>query len=100
MNVDQFALEFANRELAEFDLWKEFPNDKELAVGVVDVKNYYIETSEDVAERIRPFLNVVDPAKLTITPDCGFSQTARFAARAKLKAMVAGADIVRRELGG
>ena len=44
MHVSQFALEFANREMAEISLWQEFPNDKELAVGVVDVKNYYIET--------------------------------------------------------
>lgn len=100
LNADQFALEFANRELAEADLWGEFANEKELAVGVIDVKNYYIETPQDVAERIRRFLKVVEPAKLTITPDCGFSQTARFAARAKLKAMVAGTDIIRRELGG
>jgi len=100
MRADQFALEFANREMAEHDLWKEFPNDKELAVGVVDVKNYYVETPDDVAERIRPFLKVIDPGKLTVTPDCGFSQTARFVARAKLKAMVAGAEIVRHEIRG
>ncbi len=100
MHADQFALEFANREMAEYDLWKEFPNDKELAVGVIDVKNSYVETAQDVAERIRPFLKVVDPARLTITPDCGFSQTARYVARAKLKAMVEGTEIVRRELAG
>src|SRR5260221_4884763 len=99
MKVDQFALEFANRELAEYDLWKELGSEKELAAGVIDVKNHYVETPQDVAERIRPFLKVVDPARLTLTPDCGFSQTARFVARAKLKAMVTGTEIVRRELG-
>jgi 5-methyltetrahydropteroyltriglutamate--homocysteine methyltransferase len=100
MHVSQFALEFANRELAELNLWQEFPNDKELAVGAVDVKNYYIETAEDVAERIRAALRYVAPDKLSITPDCGFSQTARWAARRKLVAMVEGAKIVRRELTG
>ncbi len=100
MHADQFALEFANREMAEFDLWKEFASEKELAAGVVDVKNSYVETAEDVAERIRPFLKVVDPTRLTITPDCGFSQTARFVARDKLKAMVAGTEVVRHELAG
>jgi len=64
------------------------------------VKNYYIETPEDVAGRIRIALQYVPPEKLTIVPDCGFSQTARWAARAKLKAMVDGARIVRRELTG
>ncbi|MCS6938376.1 MAG: methionine synthase [Roseiflexaceae bacterium] len=99
-HADQYALEFANRELAEIDLWREFPNEKELAAGLVDVKNYYIETPEDVAERIRVALRYVSPEKLTIVPDCGFSQTARWAARAKLKAMVEGTRIVRRELAG
>jgi 5-methyltetrahydropteroyltriglutamate--homocysteine methyltransferase len=99
-HADQYALEFANRELAEIDLWREFPSEKELAAGLVDVKNYYIETPEDVAERIRVALQYVAPEKLTIVPDCGFSQTARWAARAKLKAMVEGARMVRRELAG
>lgn len=100
VRAHQLALEFANRELAELDLWREFPSDKELAAGLVDVKNYYIETPEDVAERIRAALRYVPIEKLTVTPDCGFSQTARWAARAKLKSMVEGAKIVRRELAG
>ncbi len=100
MNVSQFALEFANREMAEIELWQEFPNDKQLAAGLVDVKNYYIEKPEDVAERIRIALKYVPADKLWVTPDCGFSQTARWAAKGKLKAMVEGAAIVRRELTG
>lgn len=100
VHADELALEFANREMAEIGLWREFPSDKTLAAGLVDVKNYYVETPEDVAERIRHALEVVSPEKLTITPDCGFSQTARWAARAKLRAMVEGTRIVRRELTG
>jgi len=99
MNASQYALEFANRELSEIDLWREFPTDKELAAGLVDVKNYYIEKPEEVAERIRTALKYVTPEKLSIVPDCGFSQTARWAARGKLKALVEGTKIVRRELG-
>jgi 5-methyltetrahydropteroyltriglutamate--homocysteine methyltransferase len=100
MNAQQYSLEFANRELSELELWKEFPNDKELAAGLVDVKNYYCETAEEVAQRIRTALQYVAADKLSITPDCGFSQTARWAAQRKLKAMVAGAKIVRYELTG
>ncbi len=99
-NFDQLALEFANREMAEIDLWREFPTNKELAAGLIDVKNYYIETPADVAERLRIALKYVKPEKLSITPDCGFSQTARWAAFAKLKSMVAGTEIIRRELAG
>lgn len=98
VRADELALEFANREMAEVELWSAFPSDKSLAVGVIDVKNYYVETPEDVAERIRRALKHVAPEKLVVVPDCGFSQTARWAARRKLQAMVAGAEIVRREL--
>ena len=98
--ADFLALEFANRELSEIALWREFPSDKVLAAGVMDVKNYHVETPDEIAERIRALLEFVAPDKLRIVPDCGLSQTARWAARAKLKAMVDGAKIVRRELAG
>jgi 5-methyltetrahydropteroyltriglutamate--homocysteine methyltransferase len=100
MHADQYALEFANREMAEIEIVREFPAGKELAAGLVDVKNYYVEKPEDVAERIRTVLKHFPAERLSITPDCGFSQTARWAARAKLKAMVDGTKIVREELAG
>jgi 5-methyltetrahydropteroyltriglutamate--homocysteine methyltransferase len=98
LRVDQLVLEYANRELAELPLLSEIAAHREIAVGLIDVKSYYIETPEDVAERIRRVLELVPVEKLSIVPDCGFSQTARWAARAKLRAMVAGARIVREEL--
>ena len=91
MRCDQYLLEFANREMAEIELWKEFPNDRELGCGVIDVKNYWCETPDVVAERIRTALKFVAPDKLWIVPDCGFSQTARWATKRKLAAMVEGA---------
>ncbi|HMO59281.1 MAG TPA: methionine synthase [Roseiflexaceae bacterium] len=100
VHAHQFALEFANRELTELELWQEFPSDIELAAGLIDVKNYYVESAEDVAERIRVALRYISPEKLSIVPDCGFSQTARWASRAKLRAMVDGTRIVRAELAG
>jgi 5-methyltetrahydropteroyltriglutamate--homocysteine methyltransferase len=100
LRVDQLVLEFANRELAELPLLREICAHKEVAVGLVDVKSYYIETPEDVAERIRSVLVYVPADRLSVVPDCGFSQTARWAARAKLNAMVEGTRLVRRELGG
>jgi 5-methyltetrahydropteroyltriglutamate--homocysteine methyltransferase len=100
LNVQQFVLEFANREMAEADLWQRFPNDCELAAGVVDVKNHIVEPVETIAERIRLLLKYVKPEKLSLVPDCGFSQTPRFLAFPKLCNLVKAATIVRRELGG
>ena len=96
--ADQLVLEFANREMIECDLWKEFAVEKELGAGVVDIKSFYVETPEDVAERIRMLLKYVSPEKLYISPDCGFFQLPRWITYLKLKAMVEGTMIVRKEL--
>ncbi len=69
------------------------------AVGIIDVKRYYIETPEDVADRVRLCLKYAPPDRLSFAPDCGLSQTARWAARQKLQNMVAGVNLVRKELG-
>lgn len=99
--TEELALEFANRELAELELAGEIARaGKTVAAGLVDVKNYYVETPEQVAERIRAVLRQVPAEQLVVTPDCGLSQTARWAARAKLKSMVEGARLCRKELGG
>jgi len=95
-----FALEYANREMAELELWSQYAGEREVAAGVIDVKSMYLETPEDVAERIRIVLKHVKPEKLYLTCDCGFSASSRGLARAKLNALVAGAAIVRKELTG
>jgi 5-methyltetrahydropteroyltriglutamate--homocysteine methyltransferase len=93
--VSQLALEFASREMAEVELAREIKPPMGLAVGLVDVKNTWIEPPELVAERLRQVLRHIDPERVHITPDCGFSQTARFIAAKKLAAMTAGVLLVR-----
>ena len=68
------------------------------AVGVVDVKSYYIETPKDVAERVKLCLKHAPADRLVFAPDCGLSQTARWAAKQKLANLVAGVNLVRTEL--
>lgn len=94
-HADQLVLEFANREFAELEICAELAAQRDLAIGVVDVKSYYIETPDDVAERIEQVLRHVPAERLTLVPDCGFSQTARWASRAKLLALGAGTRLVR-----
>jgi len=99
--VDELAMEFANREMAEIELLADVAAaGKTVAAGLVDVKNYFIETPELVADRVRRVLEFVEPQQLVVTPDCGFSQTARWAAREKLVSMVRGVALVRGELQG
>ena len=97
---DQFVFEFANRELKEADIYQLAGIDREFGVGVVDVKSFWVEPPEEIANRIRTFLTSVPAEKLWITPDCGFFQLPRWLCALKLKNMVAGTRIVRRELEG
>lgn len=96
---DQFLFEYANREMAELDLFKEYPPNREVGVGVVDVKAYQVESPEEVARRIRAALQWVPAERLWISPDCGFWEAPRHVAVGKMRAMVAGTRSVREELG-
>lgn len=98
MTVDEIHIEMANREFAEIELLAPFAEKMNVAVGIIDVKNYYIETVDDVVERIQRCLKCVPAEKLSVAPDCGLSQTARWAARKKLVNMVMGAKKVRESL--
>ena len=98
--IHQLALEFASREMAEIDLLRELPETMDVAVGLVDVKNTWVEPADLVAERLRLVLKHVDAARVSVTPDCGFSQTARYLANGKARAMADGVRKVRAEIAG
>jgi 5-methyltetrahydropteroyltriglutamate--homocysteine methyltransferase len=92
MDTDELHLEMASREFAELEVIEQVAAaGKDVGVGVIDVKSYYVESPEDVEERVRACLRHVPPERLSVSPDCGLSQTARWAARRKLESLVAGA---------
>jgi 5-methyltetrahydropteroyltriglutamate--homocysteine methyltransferase len=73
---------------------------KTIILGVIDLSDPQVETAETVAARIRRALPHVDPTKVIIAPDCGMKYLPRETAFGKMQAMVAGAAIVRAEMGG
>lgn len=99
MTVDEIHVEMASREYAELEIIGEIAQRHRVAVGIIDVKSYYIETPADVADRVRRCLQYAPPDRLAFAPDCGLSQTARWAARQKLNNLVTGVKLVRAELG-
>lgn len=99
MKVDEVHLEMASREFAEIEIIAEIAQTMDVAVGIVDVKSYYLETPQDIAERVKLCLQHAPADRLSFAPDCGLSQTARWAAKQKLQNMVAGVKAVRQELG-
>jgi len=98
LNADEIHLEMASREFAELELIGQIAAVRDVAVGIVDVKSYYIETPDDVVVRVRRCLEFAPAARLSLAPDCGLSQTARWAARRKLANLVEGVHRVRQEI--
>jgi 5-methyltetrahydropteroyltriglutamate--homocysteine methyltransferase len=96
--ADEMHVEMASREFAEIECLALIAQRMDAAVGIVDVKSYYVETPADIAERVQRCLQHAPAERLVFAPDCGLSQTARWAAQPKLKNMVAGVRAVRQKL--
>jgi 5-methyltetrahydropteroyltriglutamate--homocysteine methyltransferase len=88
-------LEFANREMAEIDLWQRCEMPQVLAAGVIDVKSAYRERPADVSARLRQIVAFCPVERLWAVPDCGFWETPRWLAYRKLEALVQGAAALR-----
>ena len=97
--VHQLTLEFARRGGEDIELFKEFNAPFNLGLGVIDVKTEDVESPELVAQHIRKALEFLPPENVKVLTDCGCFHLPRDVAFAKMKAMVDGAKIVRKELG-
>jgi 5-methyltetrahydropteroyltriglutamate--homocysteine methyltransferase len=77
----------------------ELLGDKDILLGAVDVATEAVETPEQVAAVIRQALRHVPAERLYPCTNCGMVPLPRAVARGKLRALGAGAALVRRELG-
>lgn len=98
LKVDELHVEMANREYAELEIIGEIAKRTDVAVGIIDVKSYFIETPEIIEEKVRACLEHASADRLVFAPDCGLSQTARWAAKQKLANMVEGVLRVRESI--
>jgi 5-methyltetrahydropteroyltriglutamate--homocysteine methyltransferase len=96
--VQQVSIETAQSKL-DCAVLEKLPG-KTILLGVLDLSDKNVETAETVAARIRRALPHVAAERLIIAPDCGLKYLPRETAFGKMKAMVEGAAIVRKELGG
>ncbi len=96
--IDQVSLECADSKvpLSVLGLLK----DKDVLVGAINVANNEIETPEKVAATLRAALEFVDPERIIACTNCGMAPMPRDVAEGKLKALGAGAALLRKELGG
>jgi len=95
--VQQISVETAQSKLDCSSLAK---LSKTIILGVIDLADMQVETPEAVAARIRRALPYVPAERLVIAPDCGMKYLPHDVAFGKLRAMVEGTKIVRRELQG
>ena len=105
--VKQWAWEFANRDTPDRDgytvlkLFKEYGDDREIGLGVVDVHRDEVEPPELVADRIlRASKYLGDPGRIWVNPDCGLRTRKLEVAYRKLESVVAGAALARTRLEG
>lgn len=96
--VDQLVLEFARKGDEDLPIIERSGWDRDLGLGVIDVKSHVVESPELVAARIHRALELVPPERLLVNPDCGLRNLPLDVATAKLRAMVEGAARVRATL--
>ncbi|HEX2197819.1 MAG TPA: hypothetical protein VHG88_04255 [Burkholderiales bacterium] len=95
--ASQISIEAAQPKL-DLSVLRELKK-KSIMLGVIDLGSEEVETPQKVAERIRAGLKAVPAERLVVAPDCGMKYLPREVAFSKLKALVDGAMLVRRELG-
>jgi 5-methyltetrahydropteroyltriglutamate--homocysteine methyltransferase len=92
----QISIETAQSNL-DCSVLKGLPG-KKILLGVIDLADKNVETPEVVANRIRRALPYINASDVLIAPDCGMKYLPREVAFGKLRAMVAGAQMVRAQL--
>jgi 5-methyltetrahydropteroyltriglutamate--homocysteine methyltransferase len=105
MNIDQLVLECATPRAGEMEVFKEYRNEKEIGLGVVNPRTDVIESPEEIVSKVKEILQFFDPDKVYLNPDCGFGTFAERnvntpeTAEKKLMAMVQAAALLRAEYG-
>jgi 5-methyltetrahydropteroyltriglutamate--homocysteine methyltransferase len=103
MNVDQLVLEMATPRAGEIEVFREYANEKEIGLGVVNPRTNEVEDPGTVIARTKSLLEWFDPEKIYLNPDCGFGTFAERSvntpetATAKLKAIADAAEDLRKQ---
>lgn len=103
MNVNQLVLEFATPRAGELEVFKEYRNEKEIGLGVVNPRTASVETPKAIVARVEEALRYFDPDEIYLNPDCGFGTFAErnvntgWIATRKMKAISQAAEMLRKK---
>jgi 5-methyltetrahydropteroyltriglutamate--homocysteine methyltransferase len=98
--IDEFVLDYANRGMDGVDFLKNLPANQGAQVGVLDIRTSAVERPDQIVERIKKVVAVVQPDKVALSTDCGMKPLSRMVAKMKLKALADAARTVRGQLMG
>ena len=93
-------MELSTPRAGEAAVLRSLPDDKRIAIGVVNQKLDAVESPEDIRRSIDLGLNLFGRERLLLTPDCGFATFAdnpvasANTAEAKLRAIAQARDLV------
>jgi 5-methyltetrahydropteroyltriglutamate--homocysteine methyltransferase len=103
MNIHQLVLEFATPRAGELEVFKEYRNEEEIGLGVVNPRTDEVESPAEIVARVKQLAKFYDPEKIFLNPDCGFGTFAERnvnsaeTAQRKLAAIAAAAQQLRKE---
>ena len=103
MNIDQLVLECATPRAGEMEVFKEYSNEWEVGLGVVNPRTDDIESPEEIVARVKELLQYFDADKIYLNPDCGFGtfaernvNTTEMAIK-KMRVIAQAAELIRAE---
>ena len=104
MDLDMVMFELCDPDEADMKMLGELPENLDVGVGCVKAKQNGIDTPEEIVGRVKKILEVVEPERVYMHPDCGFSPGAYWdvpleEAYEKLRNEVVAADMLRDEFG-
>ncbi|HKY77557.1 MAG TPA: vitamin-B12 independent methionine synthase, partial [Acidimicrobiia bacterium] len=98
--------ELATPRAGEIDVFKEYGNQKEIGIGVVNPRSDRVEEPAEIVARVEQLLEWFDPEKIFLNPDCGFGTFAERPlnppeiAAAKMRSIRVAAEQLRARHGG
>ncbi len=96
--VNNFDLEMSNSDLNLTQLFENNPFTKDISVGVIEVNSHIAEKKETVKKRSERVIEVLEPNKVWIDPDCGLKTRTKKEAKEKLESMVKATKEARKEI--
>jgi 5-methyltetrahydropteroyltriglutamate--homocysteine methyltransferase len=86
--VKNLDLEFANSNFKNLEVFREPQFTKDISLGVIDIHSHVIESKDQVKDGIEKAIEIFEPEKMFISPDCGLKTRTQSETEAKLSVMV------------